>query len=1256
MAHSKGEGAPPPPTPTPAPFTPAPPPHAPPSCVKLETDFEQSIDEIAATQKQQQQHTHPHHSHSHMRIVSNGPSGRSGSGSGSKRSDTTTTNGYPSKRKKPKSSHWDRDHDHLDSIVNVNVNVKGGKNLDMLHRKIKGGKPFSHQMSQVPLRRGKPSLSKVTVLEIPKSGKPRSMMGMCSSASKKKQNAKKAAAAAAAAVETYHSQISEDTNTIKIKIRKASSQQLQVTEVLPVTKKAVVSDGKRKRNISPVSCSSSGEEYDPSTATVIPTAKPRAQRPRPIRPHNHAKNTHGKAAKSQAEAPSLVAVRSEVPPVKIRSSTVTQNRWGCNIPEELLTTVFKHVVAAKGALPALVKLGEVCKLWHSASMTPALWGAVELSHYTRDKWKTDHRLVWLLENRLSMCHQLNLSNWKVSNLAWVISCIVEFSPKIQELNLSGWKRLTCDQLKEITLGLTELSRLDLSCTSETGSSGSCLSVTSLTHMAQTMGQRLTHLTLASNKLTGLPSILAAIANHCSNLELLDLSNLAAVSHPALVPLERLQKGCPRLRVLRITNSQVVLASATTQEQVESPGFPLLEELSVACPSTDYKLVDDEVLGRLLKTSNCLRLLDVRGCIRITDSGLIKVPAWDLQHLFLSGCCVTRQSSSCLELICEKWSHSLLEVDLAWSTATQPLDAAVEALAEKGENSMLRILNLCGSSVSFDPVKTILLKCPHLESVNLSSCRALPRGMKRLYTGKELGDLRDSLDPVKKKLKEESERLAKEAKKKAQEESKRKQEAKNKEDSNSIIKSPLKDVDLKSPKDDSIVSESEKDEASMKSPLSALSSPALTQATTSVRSVEQEDSPQCITPQISPAPNKGSTSFHEQFSPQQCSSAISTPRSNHVQDYSPAPRPMNSEAVSASNQYDSDSRQEAMKNSGPWNLGQFSPMTKQDGPTSSHPSPDTGNSVKQDIQKPAGSWNFSPSVARQENSPYSSQQSPYPSQTSPDMGHSVSKTNQHGQSGWNLEKFSPALRQESACSSQPSPETGHVASRSGQGNWNLERFSPMPSSAMLPSPDTSQVTSSGKSCGQWNLDRFSPMARAESSPAAIPSPETGTSNVKSGHWNIGHFSPMARPEMSPAAQPSPETTGQVPKSNWNIGHFSPMTRQEVSPVGQQPSPGGVQSTVKMAPSGWNLGQFSPMSKVDSSSGAQRSVQSDATPNMWDVVNAQYSLHDVSGKNDAERTGSCFGNIDQVTTTTYCSGSSQVMYTGYSDPLNGPSSVE
>lgn len=57
-------------------------------------------------------------------------------------------------------------------------------------------------------------------------------------------------------------------------------------------------------------------------------------------------------------------------------------------------------------------------------------------------------------------------------------------------------------------------------------------------------------------------------------------------------------------------------------------------------------------------------------------------------LFLA-CCITRAQNSGLELILQKWSHSLVEVDLAWSTATSSLDAAVLALAEKGSESPLR---------------------------------------------------------------------------------------------------------------------------------------------------------------------------------------------------------------------------------------------------------------------------------------------------------------------------------------------------------------------------------------------------------------------------------------------------------------------------------------------------------------------------------------------------------------------------------------
>jgi hypothetical protein len=56
----------------------------------------------------------------------------------------------------------------------------------------------------------------------------------------------------------------------------------------------------------------------------------------------------------------------------------------------------------------------------------------------------------------------------------------------------------------------------------------------------------------------------------------------------------------------------------------------------------------------------------------------------------------------------------------------------------------RSLNLLGSSISFGPVKEVLLRCPQLSSLNLSSCRGLPRGIKRNYVGSDLDILRQNV--------------------------------------------------------------------------------------------------------------------------------------------------------------------------------------------------------------------------------------------------------------------------------------------------------------------------------------------------------------------------------------------------------------------------------------------------------------------------------------------------------------------------------
>ncbi|XP_054273635.1 uncharacterized protein LOC128993631 [Macrosteles quadrilineatus] len=428
-----------------------------------------------------------------------------------------------------------------------------------------------------------------------------------------------------------------------------------------------------------------------------------------------------------------------------------QGPWGDErMPKVVLSKIFYMVTKIEGCVPFLVRMSRVCKQWRDVAVSPHLWYHIDLaSTWCRDRVKNDRTFQWLCENRLAQVQELNLGGWSFTGIPSVLDKMASSCQRLQGLGLSGLQGLSMDNIKFLVSNCPHLERLDLSSINpEQNNPRSAVSMASLLHLAQTMGERLTHLILSNNKLAGVPQIIAAVAAHCPNLQVLDLANVRTVAQTtACIHIEKLQEGCPTLRVLRLTNSQLALSPVSFNEQATSQGFPHLEELSVAGVVeglSSQPFIDDEALQRIIKNSKKLRLLDVRGCNKVSDSSLVRVPAWDLEHIFLSGCYVTRLNDSGLELIVKKWSHSLVEVDLAWSTATEPLDAAVQALAEQGETSRLRTLDLCGSSVSLEPVKAVLTRCPMLSSINLSSCRALPRGMKRLYQGLPLVQLRSTM--------------------------------------------------------------------------------------------------------------------------------------------------------------------------------------------------------------------------------------------------------------------------------------------------------------------------------------------------------------------------------------------------------------------------------------------------------------------------------------------------------------------------------
>ncbi|XP_073847232.1 F-box and leucine-rich repeat protein 6 [Musca autumnalis] len=571
---------------------------------------------------------------------------------------------------------------------------------------------------------------------IPNAGKP--LMSTISKKFEKSAKSGRTRKPKVAAGPMYESEISENKMGIKLCIKKSDSSLSAVTAtgIAAVTKamnKAATTPGrsrKSSRNTKQrVKLNDSNDEGD--EVDYEPKRK---------------KDRSSKRQAAAATAAASAAAQAAGNEGGDERPIVEQSIWGRDLPEPVLFKIFQNVVDKEGCLPTLFRLGRVCSLWRRVSLSPTLWRSLDLTTWIKEKYRTELKLKWFVDNRCTCCTELNVSNFKVTDINCFLMKLAAGAPNLTSITLSGWKGFSCDHLAYLVENMKKLERLDLSSVNvEMNASKSAVGVQSLCNALQVMGDKLTHLYLAHNRLAGIPQIVNVLSTHCPNLVLLDLSNVTtqATSH-GILHVEKLQQGCPKLKVLRITNSHITLSTASLQEMMDSPGFPELEELSVAVMD-ESRVIGDEHIQRILKSSSKLKLLDVRGCARLTHESLIRLPTWDVKHLFLSGCSVTRDVGSGLELIASKWAHSLIELDLAWANVQQPLDNALRALADKGAESRLAHLNLCGSSVSEEAVKEILANCPLMSSINLASCRGLPRGVKRQMQGpQELNELREVL--------------------------------------------------------------------------------------------------------------------------------------------------------------------------------------------------------------------------------------------------------------------------------------------------------------------------------------------------------------------------------------------------------------------------------------------------------------------------------------------------------------------------------
>lgn len=204
---------------------------------------------------------------------------------------------------------------------------------------------------------------------------------------------------------------------------------------------------------------------------------------------------------------------------------------------------------------------------------------------------------------------------------------------------------------------------------------------------------------------------------------------------------------PKLKTFRMLNVRPL--HKTMRNGADSTlGFPLLEELCIA--TTSYSYMTDKDLWDILFGSTRLRVLDLRGCSRITPSGLATLPCLELECLFwgqyFSSNIGLSSPKAGLHMVTRKWSQTLQQLDIANQLFTEEdLELAMSHLAQATEAETLRSLNLSGTRITPPALRSVIGQMTALSYLNLSSCRYLPRGLKRIYRGQE--DIRQLLDKL-----------------------------------------------------------------------------------------------------------------------------------------------------------------------------------------------------------------------------------------------------------------------------------------------------------------------------------------------------------------------------------------------------------------------------------------------------------------------------------------------------------------------------
>ncbi|KAI8779083.1 F-box/LRR-repeat protein 6-like [Biomphalaria glabrata] len=405
------------------------------------------------------------------------------------------------------------------------------------------------------------------------------------------------------------------------------------------------------------------------------------------------------------------------------------------LPDEILLRIFQFCVLNEGISKFLPRISRVCKDWNRLSHDPTLFEKLDLSASQLQLTKTLPK--GLLENDLSLCKSLSLSGQtKLQNS--IIESLLTSTPALVSLDVFNCPTIKPELVKRLPQLCPCLSHVDLSHSNDFNTS---ITISSIEVLITACGLRLVELRLARILAVknNMKSLFKLLQDNCPNLEELDLRMNPrfpqAVSPHCYVDMVGFIKGCPKLKELRLDGVNIC-----EKLETKKPYEPTLINLKTFSQSAVLCDTSVQPIFYLMFGPDC-RLTE----LNISSSNLVPTEIIDFVTE-VESCYMADMKWKSVEVMIlyeclSKWCTSLRVLDLSYNKLNEILDTGLGAYKlSNGVSYPLEVLNLSNTVVSSNVVIQMIKSCKGLVSIDLTACRELPRGTKRIFQKNEFRTL------------------------------------------------------------------------------------------------------------------------------------------------------------------------------------------------------------------------------------------------------------------------------------------------------------------------------------------------------------------------------------------------------------------------------------------------------------------------------------------------------------------------------------